>query len=331
MKRGYKELGGIQALFDIFRRVKIQLRKITIWRSYYYLAQIKRDQKIKFDVLKNRFSQIYNKLKKYDISDFTTPLWENYNAKLEKVFLPCPQFSFLEDPTIMDTMFVAAGGKWLKEELTFLEEKIPRNSLKGLLQEDYVGNPLLLNNSTYLTSHNSIHHLYHLIRFLDKTRCNLDQIDTIVEWGGGYGNMAKIFKRLKFTPSTYIIIDTPLFSCIQWMYLATILGEESVDLLQNPEDTIHTGKINLIPICFMDRQKISADLFISTWGLSESSKFSQDYVVTHNWFNSKHILLAYQDSSKKLPDAGRMREIAANIGAVTEDIWFLPGNHYAFR
>ena len=154
---------------------------------------------------------------------------------------------------------------------------------------------------------------------------------TVVEWGGGYGNMAKIFKRLNSTPSTYIIVDTPLFSCIQWLYLATILGEESVNLLQGPEDTIRAEKINLLPICFVDRHKINADLFMSTWALSESSKYSQDYVLDHEWFNAKHLLLAYQDSRDDFPEAERVGEIAANNGAIIEDIEFLPGNHYAFR
>lgn len=198
------------------------------------------------------------------------------------------------------------------------------------MREDYVGGPTLL-SSTYVTSHNSIQNLYHLIRFLDETQCNLDQIDTVIEWGGGYGNMAKIFKRLKPIPFTYVIVDIPLFSCIQWMYLSTILGKESINLLQNPEDTIHAGKINLLPICFIDRYKISADLFMSTWGLSESSKYSQDYVVNHNWFNSKHILLAYQDSNSSLPDADNVGKIAMEIGALIINIEFLPDNHYCFR
>lgn len=235
----------------------------------------------------------------------------------------------MKEPIITQTMF-GAGGKGIRNEMPFLEKKISRDELEALLEEDYVGDPLII-NSTYLTSYKSILNLYHFIRFFDTTQCNLDQIATVVEWGGGYGNMAKIFKRLKSAPSTYIIIDTPLFSCLQWLYLATILGEESVNLLHNPEDAIHAEKINLIPICFLERHKISGDLFISTWALSESSKFSQDYVLTHKWFNSKHILLAYQDSSNILPDADRVGKIAASTGAVIQDIEFLAGNHYAFR
>lgn len=297
--------------------------------AQFKLAQMKSNQKRAFYALRSGFSSIYDGLKEHDVKKFTTPLWENFNAELERVFLPDPPFSFLKNETIRDTMFVAAGGNWLNKELAFLEEKISRNKLKFLLQEDYVGEPIL-SNSKYLTSHNTIHHLYHFARFLDRTRCNLDQICRVVEWGGGYGNMAKIFKRLKHKPSTYIIIDTPLFSCIQWIYLATIFGRENVHLIDNCEDNICAEKINLLPLCFLDCHAISSELFISTWALSESSRYSQDYVVDHEWFNAKHILVAYQDSSKTLPDADRVGKLAKNIGATTEHIEFLPANQYAF-
>lgn len=178
----------------ILRDVGKQLYRLRFMRSQAYLAKIESDQKTTFNILRNRFSETYDNLRKYNISEFTTAVWENYNAKLEKVFLPLPPFSFLRDRIITGTMFVTAGGKWLREEVSFLEKRISKDKLKTLLQEDYVGNPLLLNYK-YLTSHNSIHHLYHLIRFLEKTRCNLDQIDTIVEWGGGYGKNLQTAKN----------------------------------------------------------------------------------------------------------------------------------------
>lgn len=321
----------IRKIFKIPYRVAKGIFRLRMIPTQHRLSQIKHDQVMAFNALRNSLFDTYNHLKKYNISQFTTPLWDDFNAKLETALLPSPSFSFLRNPIIRHTMFVDDGGKWLNEEIKFLEDKIDENKLKDILQEDYVGNPHIL-NSKYLTSHNSIHHLYHIIRFLDRTKCDPEQINTIVEWGGGYGNMAKIFKRLKSAPCTYIIIDTPLFSCIQWLYLTTILGEQHINLVKNPEDTIHMGKINLMPLCFLDYHNISADLFISTWALSESSKYSQDYVVAHKWFNSKHILIAYQESNSDLPYAGRVGRIAAaDIGAVIEDIEFLPGNHYAFR
>lgn len=318
---------SINRKFMIARGDMVQL---FLRPSRAHLALIKRHQVTTFEALRKEFLDIYNKLKKYDISEFTMPLWENYNAKLENVFLPYPPFSFLRHPIIRINMFVTRGGRFLREELAFLEKRISENRLRSLLHEDYVGDPLL-SSSKYLTSHNNIHNLYHLVRFLDRTKCSLNQLHTICEWGGGYGNMARIFRRLKSEPCTYIILDTPLFSCLQWLYLSTVLGEKSVNLLQSPEGTIDAEKVNLRPICFLNSHSMSADLFISTWGLSDSSKYSQDYVLARKWFNSKHILLAYQDSSNNWPDADRVGKLAAKSGAAIEDIEFLPGHHYAFR
>jgi len=60
-----------------------------------HLALTKHHQVATFNALRKEFSDIYDELKEYDISKFTMPLWESFNAELEKVFLPYPPFSFL--------------------------------------------------------------------------------------------------------------------------------------------------------------------------------------------------------------------------------------------
>jgi len=312
------------------RGLRCRLIRVEMAGAHARLARLKCEQEHVFNSLKQNFSAIYATLKAYDTAPFTTPTWEKYNARVEKALLPVPPFGFLNDPTVMETMFITRGGTCLREELKFLEQTIAKGRLGLLLQEDYAGDPLL-SNTTYLTSHNSIHQLYHLIRFSKKTNCDVNEINSVVEWDGGYGNMAKIFQRLKTRPSTYVIIDTPLFSCIQWLYLATVLGSEKVNLCQKPEDRVAPRKINILPVCFVDSLDISSDLFVSTWALSESSSFSQDYVVQRNWFDATHILLAYQQSNIDFPDADRVGRIAAVAGAVSEAIEFLPGNYYSFR
>jgi len=311
--------------------IRKQLYLLRMIPSQARLSHIKRVQRNVFHVLCGDFPKIYGKLKKYDVSKFTTPVWEQLNAEIESTLLPYPCFSFLRNPLIRSTMVIADFGQVLKQELAMLEQQVSKDKLKALLEEDYVGNPLII-NSTYLTSHNSIHHLYHLTKFLKITKSTLDEINTVVEWGGGYGNLARIFKRLNLATHTYIIIDTPLFSSLQWLYLTTILGEENVNLLQNSKDIVRPGKINLLPICFLDDHQISADLFISTWALSESSSFSHDYVVEREWFKSKHLLLAYHKSTADyLPSSDRIGILAGLSGALIEEIDFLPGCFYAFR
>ena len=77
--------------------------------------------------------------------------------------------------------------------------------------------------------------------------------------------------------------------------------------------------------------KGKADIFISTWALSESSKFSQDYVVEKRWFGAKHLMFAYQKSNRRLPDAQRLGRLAKMDGATILPVSLIQNNYYAFR
>ncbi|PIR73463.1 MAG: hypothetical protein COU40_01860 [Candidatus Moranbacteria bacterium CG10_big_fil_rev_8_21_14_0_10_35_21] len=324
--------GGAQEfLIEKFNLIKGWILMTRFGLEYYKLSKLKKDQKEKFNLLKEKFVQHYEDLKKYDFSEYITEDFERVLKKLEKPFMPVPKFSFLANSSVRYVMAFTKGGKSLREELSFLESKYPEQELKDFLLEDYVGGPLIM-NSKYLTSHNSIHHLHHLACYQEKTNCDFKQINTVVEWGGGYGNLAKIYNRFVDKKTTYIIFDVPLFSCVQWLYLSTIFGEDSINLFKNPNDTVQAGKINLIPVVFRDSHcNIKADLFISTWALSESGRDAQDYVVKDcNWYNSNHLLLAYSNSSKAIPDSERISEFAKKYGANIIDIDFLHGNHYLF-
>ena len=299
--------------------------------SRLYLRFTKQDQEKIFKALCKDFNGIYYGLQKYDIRSFIIPDWNAHSALIEKVFLPHPPLNFLRNKTIRDTMFVDAGGPWLEEELRYLEERFSRADLSALLQEDYVGGARI-RILRYLASHNSVHHLYHLMRFSHETGENFNGMTRVVEWGGGYGNLAKILHRLKKDNLTYVIIDIPLLSCVQWLYLSSTLGSEKINLLRNPKDTIQQGKINLLPVCFLNTQKIEGDLFISTWALDESSQYAQDYVIQQQWFNSKHILLAFHDYTGLAPDSERIGMAAAAAGARIQKIDFIPDHqYYAFR
>lgn len=260
---------------------------------------------------------------------FLMPFWGKFNTSLEKVFSPAPSFDFLSHPIIQSTMFVSQEGEWLREEHSYLKKELGESKLLELAHEDACGKPRLLSTGAP-TSHNSIHHLYHLIRFKNTVKSSFTKNQTVVEWGGGYGNMAKILQRM--VPGiTYVIIDLPLFSALQWLYLSVTLGPERVNFIRSREDQIEPHKINLITLCHLNDFKLRADIFISTWGLSESSEFSQDYVIEHLWFGAKHLLIGFQDSNQDLKYASRLGELAKKDGATVEPIAFIQGNYYAFR
>jgi hypothetical protein len=293
------------------------------------LVQANQNQMTSFMKLSERFSGAYDSLRECDVSDFTTPMWDGFRSGLEDTFLPIPPFSFLRNPIILKTMFVTAGGRWMKEELTYLEGHMTETRLRELLAEDYVGDPYLF-NAKYMTSHNTIHTLYHLARYSATTGCNLEDIHDVVEWGGGYGNLARIFQRLKSPSLTYTIVDLPIMSMIQWIYLSSILGEDKVRLIQTPEVSLKSGAINLLPVCHLEHYEPRGDLFVSTWALNESSEKAQEYVISRAWFNSKHVLLGYAKDNPISSNSGLIRRAASDGGAAIEPIDFLPDSSYAF-
>lgn len=318
------------SLGEVLLSLRRDVQSATLWRRHRQLAASGQEQKETFEKLRSQFQPMYQKLAAFKADAYLTEGWKGYNAKLEAALCPDPPFDFLKNPTLIFTMFVSGGGAPLRKELVDLEKHLPVQELERILAEDSVGSPTLL-APKYRTSHNSVHHLYHLIRFEKGTGCRINQLTSVIEWGGGYGNLAKIFWRASNRQPTYTIIDTPLLTCLQWLYLATTLGENRVHLIEEPDQPVEEGKINLIPVAFLPHQKLQAELFISTWALSESSVYSQDWVIQKNWFSAKRLLLAYHDNYKELPDSERVAQAAFARGAQLEEIDFLPGNHYAFQ
>ena len=148
---------------------------------------------------------------------------------------------------------------------------------------------------------------------------------TIVEWGGGYGCMAKIIMRIN-SEITCIIIDLPLVSCIQNNYLVELFGKDHVNLILSTKNKIKENKINILPLGLIKSFKLKTDMFISTWALSESSKYSQDYVRKNNFFGAKNILMAYSKGSETFPRPIEIEKDLINRGAILKKVKNLKKN-----
>lgn len=293
------------------------------------VAYKKAYQQNAYNELKQFFMPLYEKISANNIDKFVTPHWEKYNHILEKQFLPFPAFSFLRNPIIMFTMFATRGGSVMNNQINYLKKRVNIKKLRSLLQEDYVGKPLIMDKE-FLTSHNTIDNLYHLIKYREITGYRLKKAKCIIEWGGGYGNMAKIVRKIN-SSCTYILIDTPLQCCLQWLYLSSILGREKINLITDKRAVIREARINIFPLSFLETHNFRADFFISTWALSESSHFAQNYVFEQEYFQAKHILLAYQKSNKNLPYASRVGMLIKRKGGIVRKIEIMPDNYYGFR
>jgi hypothetical protein len=288
------------------------------------LRMRKRAQLERFTALRGELPARYAALAPPGGEPQVEPEWAQRNAALAADVLPEPGADVLRHPSILYSMFMPE--RCVPHELPLLVEAFG-DRLAALLEEDPVGDPPLVpgHDGSYATSSNSVHHLFHLERFARSTGCDPTRLNTVVEWGAGYGNLAKLFRRLHGGAPTYVAIDTPLFSCLQWLYLASVLGPDAVHLAREPGEPVVPYRINLVPAYLAGDLRFDAQLFISTWALNESPATAQDLVVERAWFGAEHLLLGMHEG---VPLADRAIAAGARAVPVGE---FLPGQNYIVR
>lgn len=266
-----------------------------------------------------------------DPTNLITPFWLEKITQLSwdwKGFIP---WDFTKHHVISWTMFTG-WNDYNTTELEWLKTQIPKQDLINLITESAIGDPAVIGGA-YRTSGNTVHHAYHLTKFAKETGCDLASVGTVVEWGGGYGNVAKLMKRINICVA-YVIVDIKCFAVLQWIYLSAILGKHNVNLITPDNPTIKPGIINIIALGLLDTIKdLKADLFLSTWALSESPKTCHDWLQQHNYFGARYYLTAHQGACGAFPLADQLTKTVKEIPGATiysQEIEHLPGNFYTF-
>ncbi len=111
---------------------------------------------------------------------------------------------FLSWDVIRKTMFIEYE-PYIRNELDYL-----KNNPSLLLEESSFGTPTRL-YYYYKSSANLIHHNYHVARILNHFGIQINDLNQVLEFGGGYGSMARVFYKLGFT-GKYAIYDFPAFN-----------------------------------------------------------------------------------------------------------------------
>lgn len=135
---------------------------------------------------------------------------------------------------------------------------------------------------------NTLGQLFYFAKILE--RCAIEDIDIIVEVGGGFGCLARIAKSVK-SNLTYIVFDLPEYLAIQSLYLRSTMSDIDVIVHKTVPDILKPGSIHLIPIHFLSQINISSDIFISTAGLSETPTMVQQMVINKKFLNAKIAFL----------------------------------------
>lgn len=270
----------------------------------------------------------------YKYETFVQPEWKHNTEVIEKFFLGVFSNNFLRYHLLKGTMFAH-----LPKLARLLQKKLivtvyGSSTAKQVLRENSTGNPIL-NDLEFLSSGNSIHHLYHLAKFKKETGTDISNCNLVVELGGGYGNFAKIVKKLN-TNVTYVMFDIPIFSFIQLTYLQTVFGREAVHLYEENRGIV-PNKINIIPFNETTIRGLkhtlgaTPDVFVSTWALSESNQATQNLMRSLSFFDAKYLLIAYQKANELFSFAQDVIDTAGAYRTLyNEETEYLKDNYYFF-
>lgn len=217
---------------------------------------------------------------------------KNVNDIISNILNKDPR-EFLSWEVIRYTMFIVRAD-YINIELKSIFNSIYYNDVfKNSLTESAIGKPLRYWKFPK-SSANLIHHIYHLSIFKKVLNGNLNELDIVFEFGGGYGSMCRAIYNCNFNKK-YIIFDLPVFSAIQKFYLK-LLGIRVL----SPEE-YHLSNTGVICISDFDiliditnnLPESSKKLFIATWSFSETPlDFRKKFIPLISKFN--YHLIAYQ-------------------------------------
>ncbi|HEX41594.1 MAG TPA: hypothetical protein ENN81_05980 [Phycisphaerales bacterium] len=200
------------------------------------------------------------------------------------------------------------------------------------VRENYVGHPLPYHRCPQ-SSPNLIHHAYHVARYEQATRSSVCDLDFVVEFGGGYGSLCRLFQNLGFS-GRYVIFDLPVFTTLQRFYLQSIgLDVCSIESLTASADGIAcvSNLKELASIC-STRPSSGGSLFIALWSLSESPLHTRDEILPlvepfGAW------MIGYQSRFHEVDNLAffeGFKTANPHIRWIEQPIEQMPGNRYLF-
>ena len=288
-----------------------------------------------FQQVSKEASSLLSKVRCSD-SEFLKDEWRDNKNNLKQCLLSGN--SFLDSPMIMNAMLMN-DTSLASRELEFIvdEEEVDYSEIlcEPAIHRNHLS-PLPI-DGRMVSTNNSIHHLYHLSRYIKTTEKEAEDFNSVIEWGGGFGNFAKLLIKANPKIQRYDIIDIPEFSCLQNIYLSAIFGEENVNLVTEDNISLSDNKINLIPNSFLGEIEFgNYDSFVSTWALSESDEEAQQFCINKGFLHVENILLSFHQCGDHIPfmkESTKLKEFLQLINSITiEDVEVIPGvNYYAFR
>tara|TARA_B110000977_G_scaffold147507_1_gene186943 strand:- start:879 stop:1829 length:951 start_codon:yes stop_codon:yes gene_type:complete len=244
-----------------------------------------------------------------------------FNKGIIDIFKKKKLISFLRQ-SFIQKMFFVHNRLFINNELRELrKDKNYWNRWKNLLNEDVVGDPIRY--FLYLkSSGNRIRQVYHLKKFKDFADIDIKSIKNIIEIGGGYGCMARIFSKINKS-CNYLIFDTEEVNYLQYYYLK--LNKLNVKF----ENT--RANFNLIKSISLLKRKLSNNngscLFVANWSVSEMPLKLRAEILKYV-ANTNYILLSFQDRFENIDNMKYFKKIKTNLEQRNFIVKIFPLKHY---
>lgn len=159
---------------------------------------------------------------------------------------------FLKWPTVAGTM--VAGGGYIRDELDYLKGDGWERWEKSITDHFVYGEQPSPFHPT--ATDNSIHQTHHIAHIEQQLNIRIEKLRSILEIGGGFGNMAACLFRLGFA-GHYAIYDHPVVQELQRLYLGELFPGRRVDYYSDTSALIYNSEY------------ARPDLVIAAFSLSE--------------------------------------------------------------
>ena len=280
----------------IINKIKNKLIKLSV--------ELKKESAVE----KNNRNELLDSIKNLNSKKITgKSAWDKYRQRLRLYILTNDPRNFLRWEPIINSMFHNAN----KCELDYLINS-NWNKWSRAITETRVGNPP---RYAYYkkSSGNLIHTAYNLSRLIDYYKIDIEKINEIIEFGAGYGCMAKLINNLGFN-GKYVIFDIPEFLALQKYYLRSTDTKENFDFINQIEKL----------------EDSNPDIFIATWSLSESPIEIRDEFL-EKIGKPQYMLIAYQANFESIDNIKYFQEYRKsnqNYNWINCKINHLPKNYY---
>lgn len=230
-----------------------------------------------------------------NIKDFCSDYWNSQRLRLSNIILSQTNQDLWKHQFLHQDMIRGGINISQEYEICYIKSCLSKPIQNLLLSyKDVKLSGIPIECKEFQCSTNTLGHLFYAGKILEKAACKNVNIKKIVEFGSGYGNIARIFKTL-LPESTLILIDLPEYLALQYYFLKSTLSEKIKIIMhstlpQNFEDFA----IHLIPVYLIDNLDFDIDLFISTFALSEAPSLVQKKISQKKFFRASIIYLTGQ-------------------------------------